>query len=138
METEPGATEAAAGNITVIDRKVVHTICSGQVVLSLATAVKELVENSLDAGASVVEVRLQEFGSALVEVIDNGSGVQEKNFEALTVKHATSKLRQFSDLFSVETFGFRGKALSSLCPMRTASACGPPRGFPENTGVPDF
>ena len=115
MEAEPDTTEAAAGNISVINRGVVHTICSGLMVPSLATSVKELVENSLDAGATVVEVRLQEFGSTLVDVIDNGSGVQEKNFEALTVEHATSKLRQFSDLFSIETFGFRGEALLSLC-----------------------
>ncbi|KAJ9592773.1 hypothetical protein L9F63_015551, partial [Diploptera punctata] len=87
------------------------------VVLNLATAVKELVENSLDAGATVIEIRLREYGSELIEVVDNGNGVQEENFEGLTLKHHTSKLREFSDLVSVETFGFRGEALSSLCAL---------------------
>ncbi|XP_069701490.1 mismatch repair endonuclease PMS2 isoform X2 [Periplaneta americana] len=69
--------------IQAISKNDVHQICSGQVVLNLATAVKELVENSLDAGATVIEIRLKEYGSELVEVIDNGSGVDENNFQAL-------------------------------------------------------
>ncbi|CAH1793681.1 unnamed protein product [Owenia fusiformis] len=106
-----------SGNIEAIDKGTVHRICSGQVVLNLATAVKELVENSLDAGANSIEVRLKEYGSAMVEVVDNGSGVEKDNFKALTLKHHTSKLREFSDLEGVETFGFRGEALSSLCAL---------------------
>lgn len=101
-------------SIQAIDRSSVHRICSGQVVLDLATAVKELVENSLDAGSSIVEVRLKEYGKDLIEVSDNGSGIEERNFEGLALKHHTSKLREFSDLTSVDTFGFRGEALSSL------------------------
>lgn len=100
--------------IQAIDRSSIHRICSGQVVLDLATAVKELVENSLDAGSSIVEVRLKEYGKELIEVSDNGSGIEEKNFEGLALKHHTSKLREFTDLTSVDTFGFRGEALSSL------------------------
>ena len=67
---------------------------------------------------SFVEVRLKEYGLELVEVADNGSGVEPENFEALTLKHHTSKLREFTDLHSVATFGFRGEALSSLCALR--------------------
>ncbi|XP_056153006.1 mismatch repair endonuclease PMS2 [Lampris incognitus] len=111
----------AAGAIRAIDRSSVHQICSGQVVLSLATAVKELVENSIDAGATSVDVRLKECGAELVEVSDNGRGVKEDNFEGLTLKHHTSKLRDFSDLIHVETFGFRGEALSSLCALSNLS-----------------
>ena len=85
--------------------------------MTLATAVKELVENSLDAGATFIEVKLRGQGAEVVEVTDNGHGVEEANFTGLTVKHATSKLREFSDLTSVETFGFRGEALSSLCAL---------------------
>uniref|UniRef100_A0A4W6CKY9 Mismatch repair endonuclease PMS2 n=1 Tax=Lates calcarifer TaxID=8187 RepID=A0A4W6CKY9_LATCA len=106
-----------AGAIKAIDKHSVHQICSGQVVLTLATAVKELVENSIDAGATNVDVRLKECGAELVEVSDNGKGVEEANFEGLTLKHHTSKLRDFSDLIHVETFGFRGEALSSLCAL---------------------
>uniref|UniRef100_A0A8C5E6A4 Mismatch repair endonuclease PMS2 n=1 Tax=Gouania willdenowi TaxID=441366 RepID=A0A8C5E6A4_GOUWI len=99
----------------------VHQICSGQVVLTLATAVKELVENSIDAGATNVDVRLKDWGAELVEVSDNGRGVEEANFEGLTLKHHTSKLCDFSDLIHVETFGFRGEALSSLCALSNLS-----------------
>ncbi|XP_060084122.1 mismatch repair endonuclease PMS2-like [Ylistrum balloti] len=106
-----------AGSIKAIDKRSVHRICSGQVVLTLATAVKELIENSIDAGATSVEVKLRDHGIKVVEVIDNGSGVEEKNFEGLTLKHHTSKLQDFSDLVGVETFGFRGEALSSLCAL---------------------
>uniref|UniRef100_A0A8B9HUK6 Mismatch repair endonuclease PMS2 n=1 Tax=Astyanax mexicanus TaxID=7994 RepID=A0A8B9HUK6_ASTMX len=107
--------------IKAIDRHSVHQICSGQVVLSLATAVKELVENSVDAGATNVDIRLKDHGTELVEVTDNGKGVEEENFEGLTLKHHTSKLREFSDLIHVETFGFRGEALSSLCALSDLS-----------------
>uniref|UniRef100_A0A3Q2Y2V9 Mismatch repair endonuclease PMS2 n=1 Tax=Hippocampus comes TaxID=109280 RepID=A0A3Q2Y2V9_HIPCM len=110
-----------AGAIRAIDKHSVHQICSGQVVLTLATAVKELVENSIDAGATHIDVKLKEHGIELVEVSDNGKGVEETNFEGLTLKHHTSKLRDFSDLIHVETFGFRGEALSSLCALSDLS-----------------
>ncbi|GLV44795.1 Pms2 [Carabus blaptoides fortunei] len=111
------ATSEKAKEIRTISRDTVHRICSGQVVLSLAVAVKELVENAIDAGATNVEIRLKEYGSESIEVIDNGSGVEECNFAALTLKHHTSKLRDFSDLATVSTLGFRGEALSSLCAL---------------------
>uniref|UniRef100_A0A182NK55 MutL C-terminal dimerisation domain-containing protein n=1 Tax=Anopheles dirus TaxID=7168 RepID=A0A182NK55_9DIPT len=111
------ATTAESRKINAIDKETVHRICSGQVVLNLAIAVKELVENSLDAGATLVEVKLREHGAELVEVSDNGSGVEERNFEGLTAKYHTSKLKEFTDLESIETFGFRGEALSSLCAL---------------------
>ncbi|XP_069012052.1 mismatch repair endonuclease PMS2 [Embiotoca jacksoni] len=110
-----------AGAIKAIDKHSVHQICSGQVVLTLATAVKELVENSIDAGATNIDVKLKECGVEQVEVSDNGKGVEEDNFEGLTLKHHTSKLRDFSDLIHVETFGFRGEALSSLCALSDLS-----------------
>ena len=108
----------AERSVQAIDKKSIHQICSGQVVLSIATAMKELVENSMDAAATNIDIRLKDYGAELLEVIDNGSGVEPHNFEALTLKHHTSKLRDFSDLASVETFGFRGEALSSLCALR--------------------
>jgi DNA mismatch repair protein PMS2 len=113
-----GAEAKEAPSVLPIDRRTIHQICSGQVVLNLATAMKELLENSLDAGATSVDIRLKENGAELVEVSDDGHGVEPHNFEALTLKHHTSKLRDFSDLTSVETFGFRGEALSSLCALR--------------------
>ena len=109
---------ARASAIQVIDKRSVHQLCSGQVILSLVTAVKELVENSIDAGATNVEIKLKEFGIESIEVHDNGSGIEEKDFEAIATKHCTSKLTDFADLTMIETFGFRGEALSSLCAVR--------------------
>ncbi|XP_047465112.1 mismatch repair endonuclease PMS2 [Mugil cephalus] len=114
-------TSEPAVAIRAIDKHSVHQICSGQVVLTLATAVKELVENSIDAGATNVDVKLKECGAEQLEVSDNGKGVEEANFEGLTLKHHTSKIRDFSDLIHVETFGFRGEALSSLCALSDLS-----------------
>lgn len=67
----------------------------------------------------VTEVRVKECGSELVEVVDNGSGVEDANFQALTLKHHTSKILDYADLeMGVATYGFRGEALSSLCALR--------------------
>ena len=66
----------------------------------------------------VTEVRVKECGSELVEVVDNGCGVDEENFQTLTLKHHTSKIQNYSDLeMGVATYGFRGEALSSLCAL---------------------
>ncbi|KAJ2944257.1 hypothetical protein O0L34_g18240 [Tuta absoluta] len=111
------AADNPAKSIKAINVDTVHKICSGQVVLSLAVAVKELVENALDAGATNVDVRLRNYGTELIEVSDNGSGVTEDNFAALTLKHHTSKLNEYSDLLGVSSYGFRGEALSSLCAL---------------------
>ncbi|XP_058298786.1 mismatch repair endonuclease PMS2 [Hylobates moloch] len=125
MERAESSSTEPAKAIKPIDRKSVHQICSGQVVLSLSTAVKELVENSLDAGATNIDLMLKDYGVDLIEVSDNGCGVEEENFEGLTLKHHTSKIQEFADLTQVETFGFRGEALSSLCALSdvTISTC---------------
>ncbi|XP_051694930.2 mismatch repair endonuclease PMS2 isoform X1 [Oryctolagus cuniculus] len=125
MEPAGGSGTDPAKAIRPIDRKSVHQICSGQVVLSLSTAVKELVENSVDAGATNIDLRLKDYGVDLIEVSDNGCGVEEGNFEGLTLKHHTSKIQDFADLTQVATFGFRGEALSSLCALSdvTISTC---------------
>uniref|UniRef100_A0A8B9ZDI6 Mismatch repair endonuclease PMS2 n=1 Tax=Anas platyrhynchos TaxID=8839 RepID=A0A8B9ZDI6_ANAPL len=117
MEAAAEPSPEPAKAIRAIDSRSVHRICSGQVVLSLGTAVKELVENSLDAGATNIDIKLKDHGTELIEVSDNGGGVEEENFEGLTLKHYTSKIQDFSDLVHVETFGFRGEALSSLCAL---------------------
>jgi DNA mismatch repair protein PMS2 len=107
--------------IKPIDKAVVHRICSGQVILDLATAVKELIENSIDAGATSIEVRLKEHGSELIELADNGHGVKPADYEALMLKYHTSKLSSFDELENLSSFGFRGEALSSLCAVADVS-----------------
>ncbi|GAU97367.1 hypothetical protein RvY_08678-2 [Ramazzottius varieornatus] len=90
-------------------------IASGNVIPSVAAAVKELLENSLDAGATSVDIRLTDFGTECIEVADNGHGVGEQDYESLVLRSHTSKLHNFEDLSSVDSFGFRGEALSALC-----------------------
>ncbi|KAI0067480.1 DNA mismatch repair protein MutL [Artomyces pyxidatus] len=100
-----------------IDQHAIHQLTSGQVVIDLQTAVKELVENSLDAKATNIEVRFKDYGLKSIEVIDNGTGIGSEDFDSIGLKHHTSKLAAFEDLTSVTTFGFRGEALSSLCAL---------------------
>lgn len=84
---------------------------------SLSSAVKELVENSLDAGATSIKISLKDFDEEWFQVIDNGCGISPNNCKVLALKHHTSKLLEFHDLQSLTTFGFRGEALSSLCAL---------------------
>ncbi|KAI3961202.1 hypothetical protein MKX01_035788 [Papaver californicum] len=105
------------GMIKPINKGVVHRICSGQVILDLSSAVKELVENSLDAGATSIEISLKDYGEESFKIIDNGCGISPNNFKVLALKHHTSKIADFPDLQSLTTFGFRGEALSSLCAL---------------------
>ncbi|KAG3012547.1 hypothetical protein JG687_00011676 [Phytophthora cactorum] len=105
---------ASTSALHVLDRRDVQRICSGQSVVDLATAVKELVENALDAGATQIEVKLKEFGRDAFEVSDNGAGVAPENYASLARKHFTSKISSFEDIETVASFGFRGEALSSI------------------------
>ncbi|KWU43746.1 DNA mismatch repair protein MutL, partial [Rhodotorula sp. JG-1b] len=104
-----------------IDRTSVHRLTSGQVIIDLQTAVKELVENALDAGATTISVKFREHGLDEIEVEDNGRGIEKEDWPGLALKHHTSKLTSFDDLASVSTLGFRGEALSSLCGVATLS-----------------
>ncbi|KAG7379957.1 ATP-binding mismatch repair protein [Phytophthora pseudosyringae] len=115
---------APTSALHVLDRRDVQRICSGQSVVDLATAVKELVENALDAGATQIEVKLKEFGRDAFEVSDNGAGVAPENHASLARKHYTSKISSFEDIETVASFGFRGEALSSICELsKTFTVC---------------
>ncbi|KAI1075606.1 DNA mismatch repair protein MutL [Whalleya microplaca] len=111
--------------IKAIEARTIHQIQSGQVIVDLCSVVKELVENSLDAGATNIEVRFKNQGLDSIEVQDNGSGISKENYETLALKHYTSKLSTYADLTTLETFGFRGEALSSLCALSkfTVTTC---------------
>lgn len=119
--------------IKAIEAKSVHQIQSGQVIVDLCSVAKELVENSLDAGATSIEVRFKNNGLDSIEVQDNGSGISPANYDNVALKHFTSKLSNYDDLSSLQTFGFRGEALSSLCAlskfnMTTAQSDEAPKG----------
>ncbi|KAK7789245.1 hypothetical protein R5R35_013060 [Gryllus longicercus] len=112
LEVDPGNARVA---MKPLDDSVVHRICSGQIITTLAVAVKELIENSLDAGAKTVEIRFKDHGSSVIEVRDDGSGVERENRAAFALKNYTSKINDFSDIYKLHTYGFRGEAINSLC-----------------------
>ncbi|KAG9257550.1 uncharacterized protein F5Z01DRAFT_718418 [Emericellopsis atlantica] len=105
--------------IKQIDGRTIHQIQSGQVIVDLCSVVKELVENSIDAGANNIDVRFKNQGLDLIEVQDNGGGIAPANYESVALKHHTSKLSTYADIGSLDTFGFRGEALASLCALST-------------------
>ena len=101
-------------NIHVLSDELISQIAAGEVVERPASVVKELIENALDAGAGVITIRIEESGLRLIEVADDGDGIGVDQIELALRRHATSKLQQASDLFRIQTLGFRGEALASM------------------------
>lgn len=97
-----------------LSEEIIGKIAAGEVVESPASAIKELVENSLDAGASCVTVEIRDGGISYLRVTDNGRGIPSRDVRLAFERHATSKIRKSEDLFDLRTLGFRGEALASI------------------------
>lgn len=102
------------GKIIQLDEAIANKIAAGEVVERPASVVKELVENAIDAGSTIIEVEVEEAGMQKIRVIDNGEGMERDDVVTAFERHATSKIRDENDLFRIETLGFRGEALPSI------------------------
>jgi DNA mismatch repair protein MutL len=100
--------------IQLLPDNIANQIAAGEVIQRPASAVKELLENAVDAGATEIKLIIQDAGKQLVQVIDNGKGMSETDARMCFERHATSKIRNIDDLFHIRTMGFRGEALASI------------------------
>lgn len=102
------------GRINVLDKHMAELIAAGEVVERPASAIKEMVENSIDAGSTAITVEIKNGGVSFMRVADNGSGIMRDDVKKAFLRHATSKIKDQGDLDKIGTLGFRGEALASI------------------------
>ena len=107
------------GKIVLLDELTINKIAAGEVLERPVNAVKELVENSIDAGAKHITIEIKDGGKGLIRVTDDGSGIKKDDIFISFERHATSKIRKVEDLENTYTMGFRGEALASIMSVST-------------------
>ena len=121
-------------DIHVLSKHLVNKIAAGEVVERPASVVKELVENAIDAGATAIDIVVEDGGRRLISVRDNGSGMSERDLALAFAPHATSKIIEDADLFNIRTMGFRGEALASISAVSHVQAVTRRRDSAEQIG----
>ncbi len=101
-------------SINILDQNTINKIAAGEVVERPSSVVKELVENAIDAGSNAVTIEIKDGGTSLIRITDNGCGISNEDVKIAFLRHATSKIKQATDLMNVSSLGFRGEALSSI------------------------
>ena len=107
--------------IKLLPENVANQIAAGEVVHRPSSVVKELLENSIDSGASLISLFIKDAGKTLIQVSDNGSGMSKEDLKICCLRHSTSKIKRSEDLYSLKTMGFRGEALSSISSVAQVS-----------------
>src|SRR5579875_3057369 len=100
--------------IQLLPEHLANQIAAGEVIQRPASVVKELLENAIDAGATDIQLIVEEAGKRLIQVVDDGCGMSETDARMSFERHATSKIRDIDDLYRIRTMGFRGEALASI------------------------
>ncbi|CAI4035638.1 hypothetical protein SMKI_13G2890 [Saccharomyces mikatae IFO 1815] len=100
--------------IKALDESVVNKIAAGEIIISPVNALKEMMENSIDANATMIDILVKEGGIKVLQITDNGSGINKTDLPILCERFTTSKLQKFEDLSQIQTYGFRGEALASI------------------------
>ena len=106
--------------INLLSEEIINQIAAGEVIENPSAVIKELVENSIDANSTEIEIELKNSGLSLIKICDNGVGISKEDLILAPQRHATSKIKNFDDLYNIKSMGFRGEALASIFSISNA------------------